>query len=163
MKRIRDQMFSHMQTLPIRYFDTHSHGGIMSHYTNDTDTLRQIISMSIPQNLLGYRNHYLGILRHALYQHSADHLAVHPGNHGVHFRSNRQAQRQVLIGIGEVNGYIEEMIEGQRVVQVFCHEGQGQADFDKKNDSLCEAMTKANTYANILMPAVMSWATCSMP
>ena len=161
MKKIRDQMFSHMQTLPIRYFDTHSHGGIMSHYTNDTDTLRQMISMSIPQ-IFSATVTIISVFCAMLYTSIPltifvlFTLAIMVFTSGqIGKRSGKYFIRQQN-EIGEVNGYIEEMIEGQRVVQVFCHEKQAKADFDKKNDSLCEAMTKANTYANILMPAVMS-------
>ena len=161
MKKIRDQMFSHMQTLPIRYFDTHSHGSIMSHYTNDTDTLRQMISMSIPQ-IFSATVTIISVFCAMLYTSIPltifvlFTLAIMVFTSGqIGKRSGKYFIRQQN-EIGEVNGYIEEMIEGQRVVQVFCHEEQAKADFDKKNDSLCEAMTKANTYANILMPAVMS-------
>ena len=161
MKKIRDQMFSHMQTLPIRYFDTHSHGSIMSHYTNDTDTLRQMISMSIPQ-IFSATVTIISVFCAMLYTSVPltifvlFTLAIMIFTSGqIGKRSGKYFIRQQN-EIGEVNGYIEEMIEGQRVVQVFCHEEQAKADFDKKNDSLCEAMTKANTYANILMPAVMS-------
>lgn len=161
MKKIRDQMFSHMQTLPIRYFDTHSHGSIMSHYTNDTDTLRQMISMSIPQ-IFSATVTIISVFCAMLYTSIPltifvlFTLAIMVFTSGqIGKRSGKYFIRQQN-EIGEVNGYIEEMIEGQRVVQVFCHEEQAKADFDKRNDSLCEAMTKANTYANILMPAVMS-------
>lgn len=161
LKRVRDEMFVHMQTLPIRFFDTHPHGEVMSLYTNDTDTLRQMISMSIPQ-IFSATVTIISVFCAMLYTSIPltifvlFTLAIMVFTSGqIGRRSGKYFIRQQN-EIGEVNGYIEEMIEGQRVVQVFCHEEQAKADFDKKNDSLCEAMTKANTYANILMPAVMS-------
>ncbi len=161
LNTIRDDMFAHMQRLPIRYFDTHSHGSIMSRYTNDTDTLRQMISESIPQIFsasltivavfcaMVYTSVPLTIftlLTLGVMMFTSGQIGKRSGKYFI-----RQQNE-----IGEVNGYIEEMIEGQRVVQVFCHEEQAKAGFDAHNEALCDAMTKANTYANILMPAVMS-------
>ena len=161
LNTIRGDMFAHMQRLPIRYFDTHSHGSIMSRYTNDTDTLRQMISESIPQIFsasitivavfcaMVYTSVPLTIftlLTLGVMMFTSGQIGKRSGKYFI-----RQQNE-----IGEVNGYIEEMIEGQRVVQVFCHEKQAKAGFDAHNEALCDAMTKANTYANILMPAVMS-------
>ena len=161
LNTIRGDMFAHMQRLPIRYFDTHSHGSIMSRYTNDTDTLRQMISESIPQifsasitivavfSAMVYTSVPLTIftlLTLGVMMFTSGQIGKRSGKYFI-----RQQNE-----IGEVNGYIEEMIEGQRVVQVFCHEEQAKAGFDAHNEALCDAMTKANTYANILMPAVMS-------
>ena len=161
LNTIRGDMFAHMQRLPIRYFDTHSHGSIMSRYTNDTDTLRQMISERIPQIFsasitivavfcaMVYTSVPLTIftlLTLGVMMFTSGQIGKRSGKYFI-----RQQNE-----IGEVNGYIEEMIEGQRVVQVFCHEEQAKAGFDAHNEALCDAMTKANTYANILMPAVMS-------
>ena len=161
LMKFREKMFNGMQDLPIKYFDTHNHGDIMSYYTNDIDTLRQMISQSIPQLLISLISE-LTVFCIMLYYSVWLLLVVIAGvilmilvTKKIGGNSAKYFIRQQN-EIGEVNGYIEEMIEGQRVVQVFCHEKQAKADFDKKNDSLCEAMTKANTYANILMPAVMS-------
>ncbi len=156
-KKIRDELFSHMQTLPIKYFDTHSHGDIMSRYTNDIDTLRQMMSMSLPMMFssavtiltvfvtMVSLNIYLtlfvlifvGIMLF-ITKKIASGSAV-----------NFVAQQKEL---GDVNGYIEEMINGQKVVKVFCHEELSKEEFDKKNEALCKSATAANTYANILMP-----------
>ena len=161
LNTIRGDMFAHMQRLPIRYFDTHSHGSIMSRYTNDTDTLRQMISESIPQ-IFSASITIVDVFRAMVYTSvpltifTLLTLGVMMFTSGqIGKRSGKYFIRQQN-EIGEVNGYIEEMIEGQRVVQVFCHEEQAKAGFDAHNEALCDAMTKANTYANILMPAVMS-------
>ena len=158
---VRDDMFAEMQSLPIRYFDTHTHGDIMSVYTNDTDALRQLVSMSIPQvfysciaalALLVIMLIYsvwlllvvlLGVVVMAL-------VAKFVGG-----RSARHFIRQQDI-LGKTEGYIEEMMGGQKVIKVFCHEEQAKQDFDKINDELCDASDKANAYGNILMPAVMN-------
>lgn len=157
LKRIRDNMFSHMQTLPIRYFDTHTHGDVMSHYTNDTDTLRQMISQSIPQLVSSvvtiaavfctmlYLSIWLTlfiIVFVLVILQVVKHVA---GKSGKYFLKQQQT-------LGDVNGYIEEMINGQKVVKVFCYEEKAKQRFNEKNDELCNDATKANTYANILMP-----------
>ena len=135
LNTIRDDMFAHMQRLPIRYFDTHSHGSIMSRYTNDTDTLRQMISESIPQAFgLGHQHHRC-VLLHAGHELAADHrgsdrvaimlFVVRKIAHksGMYFMP-QQAD------LGKLNGYIEEMMEGQKVVKVFCHEEKAKEGFD---------------------------------
>ncbi len=161
LKEIRDEMFIHMQSLPIRYFDTHSHGSIMSHYTNDVDPLRQMISQSIPQvfsALLTIVMVFCAMLYTSIYMTlfvvlTLGFIIFISGKIGS--KSARYFMRQQE-AIGEVNGYIEEMIEGQKVVQVFCHEDEAKADFDVKNEALCDAMTNANVFANILFPVVGS-------
>ena len=156
-KKIRDEMFANMQTLPIKYFDTHTHGDLMSRYTNDTDTLRQMLSMSVPQMFSSTMtiiavffamvalNIWLTLfvlLFTGLMMFVTKKIA---GRSAVHF-INQQKE------IGDMNGYIEEMINGQKVIKVFNHEEQAKSDFDKKNEKLCKSSTDANTYANILMP-----------
>lgn len=157
LKKIRDDMFAHMQTLPIKYFDTHTHGDVMSHYTNDTDALRQMLSQSLPQ-LLSSCVTIVAVFVSMLYLSVWMTLFIVvflflilkvvksiAGKSSVYFIKQQQ-------NIGDVNGYIEEMINGQKVVKVFCHEEEAKAVFDKKNQELCDSMTTANTYANILMP-----------
>lgn len=157
LKKIRDEMFSHMQKLPIRYFDTHSHGDIMSHYTNDTDTLRQMISQSIPQLLNSVMtiivvfismlsiSFWLTLIVIAFVFIILKVIGSVAGRSGKYFIKQQ-------VSLGDVNGYVEEMINGQKVVKVFCHEEQAKAGFDLKNGELCINATKANSYANILMP-----------
>lgn len=157
LKDIRDAMFSKMQKLPIRYFDTHTHGDIMSHYTNDTDTLRQMISQSMPQvfsscvTILAvfcsmlYLSFWLTLfvlLAVVIILRAIKKIA---GRSSTYFMKQQES-------LGTVNGFIEEMINGQKVVKVFCHEEKAKEDFDKVNDELCECATSANIYANILMP-----------
>ena len=161
LKKIRDQMFSHMQRLPIRYFDTHTHGDVMSRYTNDTDTLRQMLSVSVPQMFSSivtivavvcamlYTSVYLTILVAIVVffiMKVFKFIASHSGKYFI-------KQQETL---GDVNGYIEEMINGQKVVKVFCHEEKAKEIFREKNAALCENATKANQYANILMPIMMN-------
>jgi ATP-binding cassette subfamily B protein len=159
LKKIRDRMFAHMQSLPIKYFDTHTHGDIMSRYTNDTDTLRQAITQSLPQMFSSlvsmaaafFAMLYLSVGLTALVAIFAVVLLrivrSLVGRSGAFFMKQQQA-------LGGVNGYIEEMINGQKVVKVFCHERKVEEEFDKKNEELCDAATKANTYGNVTMPVV---------
>ena len=157
LKKIRDDMFAHMQKLPIKYFDTHTHGDVMSHYTNDTDALRQMLSQSLPQ-LLSSSVTIVAVFVSMLYLSLWMTLFIIvflflilkvvksiAGKSSVYFIKQQQ-------NIGDVNGYIEEMMNGQKVVKVFCHEDEAKAVFDQKNEALCDSMTTANTYANILMP-----------
>ena len=161
LKRVRDGMFTHMQSLPIRYFDTNTHGDIMSHYTNDTDTLRQMISQSIPQMfsaVVTIVSVFCAMLYTSVYM--TLFVVFTLGimifvTSKIGGKSARYFIRQQN-AIGDINGYIEEMIEGQKVVKVFCHEEEAKADFDKKNEDVCAAMTGAHTFANILMPAIIS-------
>ena len=157
LKKIRDEMFSHMQSLPIKYFDTHTHGDIMSHYTNDTDTLRQMISQSIPQMfsaIITIVSVFFAMLVTSvwltLFVVAFVFLMLFvtkkiAGKSGSYFVKQQQS-------LGTVNGYIEEMINGQKVVKVFCHEEKAEEAFDRLNDELCENATNANKFANILMP-----------
>ena len=159
LKGIRDTLFSHMQALPIRYFDTHPHGDIMSVYTNDVDTLRQMISQSIPQAMssvitilavffsmlvMSWQLTIVVLVCVAVMLVMVRVIARRSGT----FFIQQQAD------LGKLNGYIEEMIEGQKVVKVFCHEQKAKEDFDKLNDTLAGSARKANQYANILMPAM---------
>ena len=161
LKHIRDELFIHMETLPIGYFDTHSHGDIMSVYTNDTDTLRQLISQSIPQLIvslitiisvtvsmliLNVPLTIFTLLMGALMVFMSKKLTAKSGKYFI-------AQQKQL---GVENGFIEEMMEGSKVIKVFTHEEQSIKDFDKVNDALFEASANANIYANVLMPIVMN-------
>ncbi|MCI6012151.1 MAG: ABC transporter ATP-binding protein [Firmicutes bacterium] len=157
LKVIRDEMFSHMQTLPVRYFDSRTHGDVMSYYTNDADTLRQMLSQSLPQL-------FSSIVSMIAVLFSMIHLSIWltlvvlafaalmlvviknvAGRSGSYFVKQQRS-------IGDVNGYIEEMINGQKVVKVFCHEEKAKEVFDRKNEELFQAAASANTYANVLMP-----------
>ena len=157
LKDVRDEMFAHMQTLPIRYFDTHSHGEVMSHFTNDTDTLRQMIAQALPQVLSSVVSLVavvcamlslslwltLFVLAFAvLMLFITKRVSAQSGKYFV-------KQQQSL---ADVNGYIEEMINGQKVVKVFCHEEKAVEEFDRRNDELCRNATAANKFANILGP-----------
>ena len=161
LKHIRDELFEHMQTLPLRFFDTHAHGDIMSVYTNDTDTLRQLISQSIPQVIVSLMtiisvtismfilNVPLAILTIAcglLMVYTSKKISAKSGKYFI-------AQQKQL---GVENGFIEEMMEGSKVIKVFTHEEQSIKDFDQVNDALFEASANANTFANVLMPVVMN-------
>lgn len=157
MKRIRDDLFSHMEKLPIRYFDTHNHGDIMSVYTNDTDTLRQVISQSIPQFLASFitvvsvffsmlvLSPYLTIIVIIMIFVMKTAMTKISKQSGIYF--NRQQKN-----LGKVNGFIEEMMNGQKVIKVFTHEEATKEDFDKVNEELFESAYQANKYANVLMP-----------
>lgn len=154
---IRDDMFEHMQTLPIKYFDTHEYGDTMSRFSNDTDTLRQMISQSIPQFMSSIIT-IVAVLAAMLMTSWALTLITLAfvvlmifitgkigGKSGSYFAKQQK-------DLGEVNGYIEEMVNGQKVVKVFCHEEKSKQEFDELNEKLCESATSANTFANILMP-----------
>ncbi len=159
LKEIRDDMFSHMQTLPIGYFDSHSHGDIMSRYTNDTDTLRQMIAMALPQvfsSCVTIITVVISMLTVSVWLTLFTFLCMIGVLQVIKFITGHSrryfvAQQET---IGEVNGYIEEMIHGQKVIKVFNHEEKAKEGFDAKNEKLFENATQANTYANILMPAV---------
>ena len=157
LKKIRNAMFSHMQTLPVRYFDTHTHGDIMSHYTNDADTLRQMISQTVPQTISSFVTVVAVFVSMVA---TSWHLTIFvvlfiafmffitgkvAGQSGKYFVKQQRA-------LGDVNGYIEEMMNGQKVVKVFCHEPQVKQAFDKKNDELFENAMQANRFANNLGP-----------
>ena len=157
LKKVRDDMFEHMQTLPIRYFDTHTHGDIMSYYTNDTDTLRQMISQSIP-NMINSIITIIAVFCAMVYTSWQLTLVVFlfiglqfitvkqvGGRSGKYFIAQQNS-------LGKVNGYIEEMTTGQKVIKVFCHERAAEEEFDKLNEELYEASYNANQFANMLMP-----------
>lgn len=154
---IREEMFKHMQSLPIKYFDTHSHGDMMSCYTNDTDTLRQMLTQSVPQM---FSSAMTIICVFTAMLTTSIHMTVIVlifvaimilltkkigGQSGKFFMHQQQA-------LGDVNGYIEEMINGQKVIKVFCHEEDAEKDFKVKNDNLFVQAEAANKFANILMP-----------
>lgn len=158
LRNLRDDMFTHMESLPIKYFDTHSHGDIMSTYTNDIDTLRQMISQSMPQLLnsvvsiittfvcmiiLNIPLTVITLLMVAVMLFVTKNLA---GKSGKYFVKQQK-------DIGTVNGYIEEMMAGQKVVKVFCHEEECIKEFNELNDRLYDSAYQANKFANILMPA----------
>lgn len=157
LKTFRDSMFTKMEQLPIKYFDTHAHGDIMSMYTNDTDTLRQMISQSMPQLFNSAITiisttvcmFMLNIPLTALTFFMVGIMLVLTRKIGGLSAKHFIAQQK---DIGAVNGYIEEMMQGQRVVKVFCHEEESKEVFDKLNDALCESSYKANNYSNILGP-----------
>ena len=157
LKTFRDEMFTKMEQLPIKYFDTHAHGDIMSMYTNDTDTLRQMISQSMPQLFNSTITiisttvcmFMLNIPLTALTFFMVGIMLVLTRKIGGLSAKHFIAQQK---DIGAVNGYIEEMMQGQRVVKVFCHEEESKEAFDKLNDALCESSYKANNYSNILAP-----------
>lgn len=157
LKKFREKMFNGMQNLPVKYFDTHSHGDIMSYYTNDIDTLRQLISQSIPQLLISAVT-VATIFALMLYYSFWMALVVVAGiilmvrvTKRVGGGSAKYFLRQQE-SIGKMEGYIEEMMNGQKVVKVFCHEKESKADFDIINEELFEVSEKANKYANTLGP-----------
>ena len=157
LKKIRDQMFNHMQHLPIKFFDTHAHGDLMSRYTNDVDTLRQMISQTLPQlvnSLVTIISVAISMVVLSWQMTIASFLMVFlmlkiiakvGGKSGMYF-GKQQAN------VGKLNGYIEEMMEGQKVIKVFTHEEKAKEEFDKLNEELRDSMEKANGYANIIGP-----------
>ena len=159
LKTIRDEMFEKMQKLPIKYFDTHTHGDIMSYYTNDTDTLRELISRGLPQIVsmvitivstfiaMLYTSAYLTILVLFILFAMLKVTKNIGGKSSSYFIKQQES-------IAKVNGYIEEMINGQKVVKVFSHEEEAIKNFRKMNEELCNDTTAANRYSNILMPAL---------
>lgn len=161
LKQVRDEMFERMQKLPIRYFDTHTHGDLMSHFTNDTDTLQQMLSQSVPQmfsSLMTIIAVFIAMLVTNVWLTLFVLLGIFVmlvvvkriGGQSARFFLEQQT------ALGKVNGYIEEMIGGQKVVKVFCHEEKCKEQFDALNDALRESAKNANTFANILMPIMMN-------
>ena len=157
LRHIRKDMFDHMETLPIKYFDTHQHGDVMSFYTNDVDAIRQLIAMSVPQIVLSgiTLTAFVGIM---LYYSIWLTLVVFMGvifmfliTGKVSAKSAKYFVKQQQ-SIAKTEGVVQEMMAGQRVIKVFCHEKQAYEVFEKANEELCEDGTQANTYANILMP-----------
>ena len=159
--KIRDDLFGHMQTLPIRYFDTHAHGDVMSVYTNDVDTLRQMLSQSIPQVINSLMMIVVTFVSMVVLNLTLTGVVIVCivcmllVTRFLAGRSGRYFVRQ-QVKLGDLNGYIEEMINGQKVVKVFCHEEEAQEGFDRVNDALFESAYKANKYANILMPILIN-------
>ena len=159
LKHIRDELFEHMQTLPIRYFDQNTNGSIMSLYTNDTDTLRQMISQAIPQALMSFFTIIVTFISMLVLSPILTILAVVVigimitvtkaigGNSGKYFIRQQKS-------LADVTGFIEERMNGQRVVKVFNHERKSEEEFDKLNESLFESAANANKYANIMGPVV---------
>ena len=171
-KKVRDGMFEHMQTLPIKYFDTHAHGDVMSCYTNDTDTLRQLISQSVPQLFssavtvisvfitMCITNIWMTLIVLLMTAGTMWVAKIIGGKSGKFFVQQQKS-------LGDVNGYIEEMMNGQKVVKVFCHEEEAIEQFDKLNDQLFESADKANRYSNLGGPANtqlgnLSYVFCAM-
>ena len=172
LRNLRIQLFTHMESLPIRYFDTHPHGDIMSVYTNDVDTLRQMLSQSIPQLvssaitivsvfasmcMLSWQLTIVTMLMVALMMFCSKKITQQSGKFFI-------AQQRDL---GKVNGYIEEMMEGQKVVKVFTHEQKTLEGFRELNDKLKDSATQANSFANIIMPVTaqlgnISYAICAL-
>ena len=161
LEKLREKMFNRMQDLPIRYFDTHQRGDIMSHYTNDIDTLRQMISQSLP-NLLMTTIVIVTVFFIMLYYSVWMCLVIVAGVVFMTFMTKLLGSNSARFFIaqqtelGVVEGHIEEVMNGQKVVKAFCHESAAEADFDECNEKLFEVSQKANMYANILMPILMN-------
>lgn len=159
LKQVRDDMFEHMQTLPIRYFDQNTNGSIMSLYTNDTDTLRQMINQSIPQALMSFFTIIVTFISMLILSPLLTVLAVVMigvlllvtkkigGNSGKFFVRQQ-------IALADMTGYVEERMNGQRVVKVFNHENKSKEEFDKLNEQLFESAANANTFANMMGPVI---------
>ena len=159
LKRIRDDMFEHMQTLPIRYFDQNTNGSIMSLYTNDTDTLRQMISQAIPQGLMALFTIIVTFISMLMLSPLLTILAVAVifimlavtgkigANSGKYFIKQQ-------VSLADVTGFVEERMNGQRVVKVFNHEAKSEQEFDRLNEALFESSASANKYANMMGPVI---------
>ena len=157
LKKLREKMFNGMQDFPIKYFDTHNHGDIMSYYTNDIDTLRQMISQSFPQlmislimvmtvfGLMVYYSLWMALVGVVGVVFMVTVTKKVGGNSAKYFIRQQAA-------LGRTEGFVEEMMNGQKVIKVFCHEEESKADFDKINDGLFRDAERANRYANMLMP-----------
>ena len=169
MRKLRDDLFRRMEALPIKYFDTHAHGDIMSVYTNDVDTLRQLISQSVPQIInsvismtatlitmiiLNPALTVISILTACVMLAVTSNFSKLSGKYFIHQQ----------IDLGALDGFIEEMMDGQKVVKVFCHEQAAMEDFHKVNEELRNSTNKANTYANLLMPvnANIGWISYAL-
>ena len=157
LRKVRDEMFTHMQTLPVRYFDSHTHGEVMSHYTNDADTLRQLVSQVLPQTIssvITLAVVFISMLGCSLWLTLVMvagtffmlKATMKIGGGSAKFFGKQQKS------LASLNGYVEEMINGQKVVKVFNHEPEAKKEFDERNDELTENMTEANKLGNILGP-----------
>lgn len=159
LKKLRVKMFNGMQNLPVRYFDTHNHGDIMSYYTNDIDTLRQMVSQSIPQLLISSIT-VLTVFSIMLYFSVWMTIVVVCGVILMFFVTKKVGGNSAKyfvrqqVALGKVEGFVEEIMNGQKVVQVFCHERESEADFDRLNEELFHDAENANKFANILMPVL---------
>ena len=159
LKKVRDDMFEHRQTLPIRYFDQNTNGSVMSLYTNDTDTLRQMISQSIPQALMSFFTIIVTFISMVVLSPLLTILAVLVigvmlfvtkkigGNSGKYFVRQQKS-------LADVTGFVEERMNGQRVVKVFNHERKSEEEFDRLNEALFESASQANTFANMMGPVI---------
>ncbi len=157
LRNIRNEMFDHMQSLPIRYFDERTNGEVMSHYTNDADTLRQMISQSIPHifsSIITIISVVISMLVLSLWLSLFTFVLVFLSMFLVKYIAKRSGKYYVArqSSVAEFNGYIEEMMNGQKVVKVFNHEEKVKQEFDQKNDKVNDNSTLANKYANIMMP-----------
>lgn len=157
LRLIRNDLFEHMQKLPIKYFDTNAHGDIMSRFTNDTDTLRQMLNQSIPQVLdssITIVSVFAAMLSLSIPLTLIVVAFIFMISLITRFIGGKSARYSIKQQrtLGDLNGYIEEMVNGQKVIKVFCHEQQTKETFDEKNEELFQTMAKANTYANIMMP-----------
>ena len=157
LNKLRHELFARMQDLPIRYFDTHAHGDIMSHYTNDIDTIRELVSVTIPHIInsgliilfLVFNMFYLSIWMALVVFVAVIAMFLVTRHIGGNSAKNFMRMQK---SIGKTEGFVEEMMTGQKVVKVFCHEDYSVEDFDKVNGELCENATRAHLFANILMP-----------
>ena len=166
MERLRDELFSHMQTLPIKYFDTHSHGDVMSVYTNDVDTMRQVISQTIPNvitSIITIVTTFVSMIMLSIPLTLVSLcmiaimmvIVVKIGGKSSSFFSKQQSS------LGNLNGYIEEMVQGVKVVKVFCHEEKAIEGFEEKNEDLRTCSLFANKYANVMMPIMANLSNIS--
>ena len=169
MRHLRDDLFRKMEALPIKYFDNHAHGDIMSVYTNDVDTLRQLLSQSIPQIINSVITMAATLVTMIVLNPALTVISILTAVVMLFVTSNfsklsgRYYIRQQM-DLGTVDGFIEEMLDGQKVVKVFCHEQTAMADFHKVNEELRNSTNKANTYANLLMPvnANIGWISYAL-
>ena len=169
MRHLRDDLFRRMESLPIKYFDTHAHGDIMSVYTNDVDTLRQLLSQSIPQIINSVITMAATLITMIILNPALTVISILTAVVMLFVTSNfsklsgKYYIRQ-QIDLGAVDGFIEEMLDGQKVVKVFCHEEAAMRDFHKVNEKLRNSTNKANRYANLLMPinANIGWISYAL-
>ena len=169
MRHLRDDLFRRMESLPIKYFDTHAHGDIMSVYTNDVDTLRQLLSQSIPQIINSVISMIATLITMIILNPALTVISILTAcimllvTANFSKLSGKYYVRQ-QIDLGAVDGFIEEMLDGQKVVKVFCHEQEAMADFHKVNERLRDSTNKANRYANLLMPinANIGWISYAL-
>ena len=169
MRRLRDDLFRRMEALPIKYFDTHAHGDIMSVYTNDVDTLRQLLSQSIPQIINSLISMAATLVTMIILNPALTVISILTAVVMLMVTTNfsklsgKYYVRQ-QIDLGAVDGFIEEMLDGQKVVKIFCHEQAAMEDFHKVNEKLRDSANKANRYANLLMPinANIGWISYAL-